>query len=85
VGTSLLLTLLYFIDEGCDSLEGLLIAGKALVMSIYLVGILLGMITMARLFATRCPGVGRTVSVIGSGSLLGLRIGLLLIVGLGAA
>jgi hypothetical protein len=85
VGTALLLTLfLYFIDEGRYSLEGLLTAGNLIAMSIYLVGLLLGLLLAARLFAQRTPGAGRTTAVLVLGSVLGLGIGLLLILGVGA-
>lgn len=84
LGTALLVTLLlYFIDEGRYSLEGLLTVGNSIAMSVYFIGLVLGLFVMARLFAERPAGTVRTALVLVLGSLLGIAIGLGLITGVG--
>ena len=76
--------LLYFVDEGRYSLEGLLTVGNALAMGIYLLGLLLGLALMARLFAKRHPSQARTLLVLSLGTVIGFVFGLLLMMGVGA-
>lgn len=76
--------LLYFIDEGRYSLEGLLTVGNGIAMGIYLLGLLLGLALMAQLFAKRHPSPVRTVLVLSLGTVVGFVFGLLLMMGVGA-
>lgn len=75
---------LYFIDEGRYSLEDLFTLGNGIAMSMYLLGLLLGLFLMARLFAHRRPGPVRTALVLSIGTVVGFAFGLVLIFGLGA-
>lgn len=84
LGTALLVTLfLYFIDEGRYSLEELLTTGNLIAMSIYFVGLLLGLMLVALALARRSPGPGRTILTLLLGTTLGVGIGLGLILGCG--
>jgi len=84
LGTALLVILfLYFIDEGRYSLEGLFTADNLIAMVIYLIGMMLGLLLMARLFAKRPTSPMRTVSVLLLGTVVGLVFGLLLVMGVG--
>ncbi len=84
LGTALLVTLfLYFIDEGRYSLEDLLTTGNLIAMSIYFIGLLLGLLIMALALARRRPGAGRTVLTLTLGTILGFVIGLGFILGCG--
>lgn len=76
--------LLYFIDEGRYSLEGLLTVGNGIAMGIYLLGLLLGLALMAQLFAKRHPSPVRTLLVLSLGTVVGFLFGLLLMMGVGA-
>jgi hypothetical protein len=85
LGTALLVTLfLYFIDEGRYSLQDLFTSGNIIAMGVYLIGMLLGLALMAKLFAKRRPSPVRTTLVLSLGTLLGFVFGLLLILGVGA-
>lgn len=76
--------LLYFIDEGRYSLEGLLTMGNGIAMGIYLLGLLLGLALMAQVFAKRHPSPARTLLVLSLGTVVGVLFGLLLMMGVGA-
>ncbi|MGV3636236.1 MAG: hypothetical protein ACO1NQ_01190 [Flavobacteriales bacterium] len=83
--TALLVTLLlYFIDEGRYSLEGLLTVGNGIALGIYLLGMLLGLALMAHIFAKRHASPVRTLLVLALGSVVGFVFGLLLMIGVGA-
>lgn len=83
--TALVVTLLlYFIDEGRYSLEGLLTVGNGIAMGIYLLGMLLGLALMAQIFAKRHPSPARTLLVLSLGTVVGFVFGLLLMMGVGA-
>ena len=83
--TALLVTLLlYFIDEGRYSVEGLLTVGNGIAMGIYLLGMLLGLALMAQVFAKRHPSPARTLLVLSLGTVVGFVFGLLLMMGVGA-
>jgi hypothetical protein len=85
LGTALLLTLfLYYIDEGRYSLEGLFSAGNLIAMSIYLVGLVGGLFGAGWLLERLHPSPMRTALVLMLGAVLGLGLGLLLIIRLGA-
>lgn len=75
---------LYYIDEGRYSLEGLFTVGNSVAMSVYLVGMVLGLFLMAALFEKRHPTPARTVLVLSLGIVIGFVFGLLLILGIGA-
>lgn len=82
--TALLVSLfLYFIDEGRYSLEGLFTAGNMIAMAIYLIGMMLGLLLVARLFAKRPPSPLRTASELVLGTMVGFVFGLLLVMGIG--
>lgn len=82
--TAVIVTLfLYFIDEGRYSLEGLFTLGNIIAMSIYLVGMVLGLFLMAAVFEKRPPSPARTALVLSLGTVVGLIFGLLLVFGLG--
>ena len=84
IGTAIVVPLfLYYIDEGRYSLEGLFTVGNGIAMGIYLTGMALGLLLMARLFAKRKPGPLRTALVLSLGSMAGLLFALLLIAGIG--
>ena len=84
IGTAAVVPLfLYYIDEGRYSLEGLFTVENSISMVIYLVGMVLGLLLMARLFAKRQPGPLRTALVLSLGILAGLLFALLLIAGIG--
>lgn len=85
LGTALIVTFfLYFIDEGRYSLEGLFTAGNMIAMGIYLIGLVLGLLLTAQLFAKRQAGPLRTALVLSTGTIIGIVIGLGLIMGIGA-
>lgn len=75
---------LYFIDEGRYALDGLFTLGNALAMSIYLVGMVGGLFGAAELLKRLHPSPVRTLLVLLVGAVLGLLLGLVLIIGLGA-
>ncbi|MBL7951092.1 MAG: hypothetical protein JNM62_05175 [Flavobacteriales bacterium] len=84
LATALAVTLfLYFIDEGRYSLQGLLTWGNTIAMGVYLLGMMLGLFLVSRLFATRHPSPARTVLVLLLGTALGFLLGLLLMLGVG--
>ena len=84
IGTAPVVPLfLYYIDEGRYSLEGLFTVENSIAMGIYLVGMVLGLLLMARLFANRRPGPLRTALVLSLGIMAGLGFALLLIAGIG--
>lgn len=77
-GTAVLVTLfLYFIDGGRFSLHGLLHAGNAGPLCVYLLALLAGLFGMAMLFAHRPAGLGRDALVL----MLGSAVGVLLAMG----
>ena len=82
--TAVIVTLfLYFIDEGRYSLEGLFTLDNSIAMSIYLVGMVLGLFLMAAVFEKRPTSRARTALVLCLGTVVGLIFGLLLVFGLG--
>ncbi len=77
---ALLVTLLLcYIDEGRYTLSGLGEPGNIVAMSLYLLGLLLGLFGMNVLLARRRPGGGRTALVLLLGSITGVALTILLI------
>jgi len=84
LGTALVVPLFfYFIDEGRYSLYGLFIADNMIAMGVYLIGMMLGLMLMSRVFAKRHPSPVRTASVLLLGTVVGAMFGLVLILGIG--
>jgi hypothetical protein len=80
MGFALLVTLmLFFIDEGRCTLDGLLTPGNLVAMSLYLVGLLVGLFSMNALLAKRVAGSGRTALVLLLGSIIGIALTVLFI------
>ena len=83
---ALLITLvLFYIDEGRYTLEGLEQPGNIVAMSFYLAGLLVGLFVMNALFERWRPGAGRTALVLGLGTVVGITLTILFIFSLGGA
>lgn len=80
LGAALLLTLfLFYIDEGRYTLRGLEQPGNIVAMSLYFVGLLLGLFGMNALFGRQRPGAMRTALILALGSITGIALTILFI------
>ena len=77
---ALLVTLfLFYIDEGRYTLSGLLETGNIVAMSLYLLGLVVGLFGMNALFERRPPSPERTAAILGLGSIAGVALTVLFI------
>lgn len=75
LGFALLVTLfLFFIDEGNYTLRGIEEPGNIVAMSLYFLGLTVGLFATNAWLAKRRPGIGRNALVLALGSIAGVAI-----------